>query len=44
MDLFISTDLVVGDVGDKEDHNDGNDKTGLSRQGDTHPGTLTTLY
>ena len=44
--LFISTDLVVDDVDGEEDQSYGDDdgKTGLSPQGDTHPGTLTTLY
>ena len=43
---FISTDLVVDDVSGEEDHSYGDDdgKTGLSSEGDTHPGTLTTLY
>jgi hypothetical protein len=43
---FISTDLVVNDAGGEEDHGYGNDdgKTGLSPQGDTHLGSLTTLY
>jgi len=39
---FISTDLVVGDVGGEEDHDDGDNdgKIGFSLQGDTHPGTI----
>jgi hypothetical protein len=39
---FISSDLVVDDVGGEENHGDdtGDNKIGLSLQGDTHPGTL----